>query len=84
LISDLSGERCDTDNCLLVETFRERLEVNKRTAQKIVMEGFKLKKLNHVEAKGQYCNKILERFAALENDMIMWLLIRPGKLLKRI
>jgi hypothetical protein len=74
---------CDTDNCLLVAIFKERLAVSKQATQKIDMERFKLKKLNDVEGKGQHCNKILERFATSENYMIMWLLIRPGKLLKR-
>jgi hypothetical protein len=31
------------------------------------MERFKLKKLNEVEGKEQYCVQISKRFAALEN-----------------
>ena len=37
---------CDTDHCLVVGKFRERLAVNKQAAQKFDGERFNLGKLN--------------------------------------
>jgi hypothetical protein len=51
----------------VVAEVRERLSVNKRSAQKLHMERFNLKKLNDVEVKEQYKVKISNRSAALEH-----------------
>jgi hypothetical protein len=58
---------CNTDHYLMVAKVRDRLAVSKRTAQRIHMERFNLKKLNEVEGKKQYRVEISNRFAALEN-----------------
>jgi hypothetical protein len=58
---------CDTDHYLVVAKVRDRLAVSKRTAHRIHMERFNLKKLNEVEGKEQYRVEISYRFAALEN-----------------
>jgi hypothetical protein len=50
-----------------VAEVRDRLAVSKRTAHRIHMERFNLKKLNEVEGNEQYRVKISNRFAALEN-----------------
>jgi hypothetical protein len=42
---------CDTDHNLVVAKVRERLAVSKRTAQKVDMERFNLKKLSEGEIK---------------------------------
>jgi hypothetical protein len=42
---------CDTENNMVVAKVRERLAVSKRTAHRIHMERFNLKKLNEVEGK---------------------------------
>jgi hypothetical protein len=51
----------------MVEKVRERLPVNKRTAQKFDMERFNLRNLIDVEVKEFYQVKISNRFAGLEN-----------------
>jgi hypothetical protein len=48
------------------------------------VQRFRLKKLNEVQGKEQYRVEISNRFAALENLDTMWMLIKLGKLLKRI
>jgi hypothetical protein len=54
LISDHSGEGCNTDHYLVVAKVRERLAVSKQTTYRFHMERFNLKKLNKAEGKGQY------------------------------
>jgi len=56
-----------TDCSGACESYRERLSVSKRAAQKFDMEKFKLKQLNDVEATEQNQVKFRNRFAALEN-----------------
>jgi hypothetical protein len=51
----------------VVAKVNERLAVNKQRSQRFCMEKFNLKKLNEVEAKGQYHVEISSRFAALED-----------------
>jgi hypothetical protein len=46
---------CDSDHCLVVAKFRERLAVNKQISQRFHMERINLKKLNEVEGKEQFC-----------------------------
>jgi hypothetical protein len=46
---------------------RERLVVSKQTAQKFDVERFNLRKVNELEVRKQYPNKISNRLAALEN-----------------
>jgi hypothetical protein len=48
------------------------------------VERFNLKKLNEVERKEEYAVEISNRFAALETETMMWMLIGLGKLLERI
>jgi hypothetical protein len=45
---------CYTDLYLVVEKFRERLAVSKRTTQKFDMERLNHKKLDEIEGKEQY------------------------------
>jgi hypothetical protein len=45
----------------------DRLSVSKQAAQKFYMERFSIKKLNDVEVKEEYQDKISNRFATLEN-----------------
>jgi hypothetical protein len=54
LIFDFREIDCDTDQHLIVTEVRERLEVIKRAAEKLNLEGFYLKKLNEGEVKEQY------------------------------
>jgi hypothetical protein len=49
---------CDTDHCLVVAKFRERLTANKEISHRFHMEKFNLKKLNEVEGKEQYCVEV--------------------------
>jgi hypothetical protein len=42
-------------------------EVSKQTMHRVHMEKFKLKKLNRVEGKEQYCVEISKRFTAFKN-----------------
>jgi hypothetical protein len=57
---------CDTDHCLVVAEFRERLAVNKQRSHRFRMERFSLKKLKEVEGKEQFRVEVSSRFAALE------------------
>jgi 50S ribosomal subunit-associated GTPase HflX len=50
-----------------IQKVRDRLAVSKRTAHRIYMERFNLKKLNELEGKEQYHVEISNRFTALEN-----------------
>jgi hypothetical protein len=61
------GADCDTGHYLVVAKVRERLAVSKQTKHRFYMEGFNLEKLNEVDGKEQYCFKISNRLAALEN-----------------
>jgi hypothetical protein len=47
--------------------FGEKLAVGKQTIHRVYTEKFNLKKLNEVEGKDQYRDKISNRFAVLEN-----------------
>ena len=58
---------CDSDHCLLVAKFRERLAVTKQGAQKFELERFNLKKLSELDVRKQFQTKISKRSAALEN-----------------
>jgi hypothetical protein len=44
-VRSFRGADCDTDNYLVVAKVKERLAMSKRTAQKIDMERFNVKKL---------------------------------------
>jgi hypothetical protein len=50
-----------------VAKVRDRLAVSKRTAHRVYMERFNLKKLNEVERMEQCLIEISNRFAGLEN-----------------
>jgi hypothetical protein len=45
------GADCDTDHCLVVSKFRERLAVSKQAAQNFDGERFNLRKLNELNMK---------------------------------
>jgi hypothetical protein len=81
---------CDTHHYLVVVKVRERLAVTKQTAHRIHKERFNLKKLKEVEGKEQYCVKISNRYAALENLDTevhvnkVWETIRENILPKRV
>jgi hypothetical protein len=65
---------CYTDLYLVVEKFRERLAVGKRTTQKFDMERFNHKKLDEIEGKEQYRVEMSIKIAAMENlddDMVI-------------
>jgi hypothetical protein len=49
----LGGADCDTDHCLVVAKFRERMAVSKQAAQKFEVEIFKLWQLNELEVRKQ-------------------------------
>jgi hypothetical protein len=66
-IVGLLNSDCDTDHYLVVAKIRERLAVSKETTHRARMVRFNLKKLNEIEGKEQYCVKISNTFAALEN-----------------
>jgi hypothetical protein len=51
-----------------VAKVRERLALNKQRSHRFHMERLNLKKLNEVEGKEQYCVKVSNRFAALEDS----------------
>ena len=61
------GADCDTDHCLVVAKFRERLAISKQAAQNFGGEKFNLRKLSELEVRKQYQIEITNRFAALEN-----------------
>ena len=60
------GADCDTDHCLVVAKFRERLAISKQAAQNFGGEKFNLRKLNELEVWKQYQIEITNRFAAGE------------------
>jgi hypothetical protein len=74
----------DSDHYLVVAKVRWRLAVNKQRSHIFQMERFNLKKLNEVEVKGQYHVEGSNRFAALEDWTLKWILIELGKLSERI
>jgi CTP-dependent riboflavin kinase len=51
----------------VVARVRERLEVSKQTAHRVLMERFNLNKLNELVGKEQYYIEITNRIAALKN-----------------
>jgi len=61
------GADCDTDHYVVVIKVRDRLAVSKQAAQKFYVERFNLRKLNGLEVRKQYWNKVSNSFAALEN-----------------
>jgi len=67
------GADCDTDHYLVL--------VSKQAAQICYVERFNLRKLNYVEVKEQQQVKISNKFAALENLMMMMMM---WKILQRI
>jgi len=48
-VRSFSGADCDTDHCLVVAKFRERLAVGKQAAQKFHWERLNLRKLNELK-----------------------------------
>jgi predicted lipase len=65
---NLSGVlTCDTDHYLVVENVTDRLAISKQAAQNFDVERFNLRKLNELEVRKQYRNKVSNSFAALEN-----------------
>jgi len=58
---------CDTDHCLVVAKFGERMPVSKEAAQTFDVGRYYLRKLSELEGCKQYQIQISKRFAALEN-----------------
>jgi hypothetical protein len=63
----------------VVAKVRQRLPVNKQSLQRFHMERFNSKNLNKVEAKEKYRIEVSNRFAALEDYTLRWILIVLGK-----
>jgi hypothetical protein len=63
----LRGADYDTDHCLVVAKFRERLAVSKQITKMFNVERFNIRKLSELEVEKQYQIKISNRFAAFEN-----------------
>jgi hypothetical protein len=61
---------CDTDQCLGVAKFGEKLAVSKQAAQKFEREIFNLRKLNELEVRKQYQRQVSGRFAVWENSNV--------------
>jgi hypothetical protein len=55
---------CNTDPCLVVVKFRDRLAVNKQTTHSVHIERFNFKKINEVD---RYHSEISHRFTSFEN-----------------
>jgi len=66
-VRSFSGADCDTDHCLVVAEFRERLAVSKQVAQRFDVERLNLRKLNELKVRKQYQIEITNRFGALVN-----------------
>jgi hypothetical protein len=58
--------------------------LSQHALQKFDVAKFNFKKLNVIESKEQYQIKISDRFATLENLMMMWTSAGLEKLFKRI
>jgi hypothetical protein len=58
--------------------------VNKQKSHRLHVERFNLKQLNEVEGKEQYHVQAANRFAALEDFVLRWILNYIGKILERI
>jgi hypothetical protein len=63
----LRGVDCDSDHYVLVDNFRERMEISKQAAQNFEVENFKHRKLNELEVRKEYQIKFSKSFAALED-----------------
>jgi hypothetical protein len=61
------GADYDADHHLVVANIRDRSAVSKQAAQKFDVERLNLRKLNELEVRKQYQNKVSNSFAALEN-----------------
>jgi hypothetical protein len=57
----------DNNHYLVVEKFREKLEVRKQAARNFEGGRFKLCKINELEVVKQYQIEIINRFISLEN-----------------
>jgi len=66
-VQSFSGADCDTDHCLEVAEFRERLAVGKQAAQRFDGERLNLRKLNELKVRKQHQIEITNRFGALVN-----------------
>jgi len=66
-VRSFSGADCDTDHCLVVAQFRERLEVSKHAAQRFDVERLKIRKLTELKFRKQYQIEITNKSGALVN-----------------
>jgi hypothetical protein len=64
----------------VVAKIRERFAVIKQKLYRFHMERLNLKKLNEVEDKEQYCAVVSNRFTAMEDRMLRWILMVFRKL----
>jgi hypothetical protein len=65
-VQSFRGADCDTDHCLVVAKFKERLAVNKQAAQKFDVEILNLRKLSKLEVTKQYYFKMSNNYTTLE------------------
>jgi hypothetical protein len=79
---------CESDHYLVVAKARERLAVSKQKIRRVHMERFYLKTffkiLKEVKDKEQYRVENPNRFTALENLMLGWVLMVLRKLSERL
>jgi hypothetical protein len=68
---------CDADNYLVVAKVKERLAVSKQTEHRVHMQRINFKKSNETGQNVISC-KILNRFEALENQILRWMFINLG------
>jgi hypothetical protein len=66
-VRSFRAANCETDLCLVVAKFRDRLAVSKQIIHRVHMERFNLKNLNEVEVKERHHVQISNRFTKLEN-----------------